>query len=234
MHVLLRRWIVFDFKKVLERINSEDYKQEQAEKAERERQKEELRKQTACFTGHRPGKYGHYDIKHEKNKPIIKALTDTIELVIREENVHRFISGGALGVDTLAFYSVHKLKEKYPDIKNILSLPFEQQDKIWSAEQKKWYRKMIELADEVIYVDTLDEYKIKDVAVGEYHPVKMQKRNEYMVDNSYVVIAFWDGSSGGTGNCVRYARKQCGQRVLYRIDPKYNYELDVRYIGYGL
>lgn len=193
-----------------------------------------MRKQTACFTGHRPGNYGHYDIKHEKNKPIIKALMNTIELAIKQENIHRFISGGALGVDTLAFYSAHKLKEKYLDIKNILSLPFEQQDKIWSVEQKKWYRKMIELADEVIYVDTLDGYKIDGLTVGEYHPAKMQKRNEYMVDNSFVVIAFWDGSNGGTGNCVRYARKSYTNRVLYRIDPRYDYCLDVRYIGFGL
>ena len=28
-----------------------------------------------------------------------------------------------------------------------------------------------------------------------------------MVDLSDMVAAFWDGSSGGTGNCVRYALK---------------------------
>gem|GEM_PF-349565 len=234
MFDLERRMIAFDFKKALERINSEEYKQEEAKREEKERQQEELRKQTACFTGHRPDKYGDYDIKHEKNKPIIKALINAIEVAIKQENVNRFISGGAIGVDTLAFYSVHKLKEKYPNIKNILSIPFEQQDKVWSGEQKKWYRRMIELADEVIYVDTLDDYKIKDLPIGEYNPVKMQKRNEHMVDNSFVVIAFWDGSSGGTSNCVKYARKQYVDRVLYRIDPRYNCELDVRYIGNGL
>lgn len=185
--------IAFDFKKVIERMNSEEYKQKKAAREEMERQKEEIRKQTACFTGHRPNKYGDYDIKHEKNKPIIKALINAIELAITQENVNRFISGGALGVDTLAFFSVHKLKEKYPYIKNILSVPFESQDNKWSAEQKKWYRKMLELADEIVFVDTLDEYKLKDVTAGEYHQAKLQKRNEHMVDHSYVVIAFWDG-----------------------------------------
>jgi O-acetyl-ADP-ribose deacetylase (regulator of RNase III) len=34
-----------------------------------------------------------------------------------------------------------------------------------------------------------------------------QRRNERMVDLSDMVAAFWDGSSGGTGNCVRYAQK---------------------------
>lgn len=223
-----------DFKKISEWMNSEEYKLEKAAKAEHERQQEELRKQTACFTGHRPDKYGDYDIKHEKNKPIIKALINAIELVIEQEHVNRFISGGAIGVDTLAFYAVNKLKEKYPYIKNILSIPFEQQDKVWSAEQKKWYRRMIELADEVIYVDSLVDYKIKDLEVKVYNPAKMQKRNEHMVDNSYAVIAFWDGSKGGTGNCVRYARKSYVDRVLYHIDPRYDFHIDVTYIGHGL
>jgi uncharacterized phage-like protein YoqJ len=223
-----------DFKKIAEWMNSDEYKLEQADKVKHRRLKEEVRKRTACFTGHRPGKYGDYDIKHESNKPIIKALTNAIELAINQEGINRFISGGALGVDTLAFYSVHKLKEKYEGTTNILALPFEQQDKIWTPEQKKWYRKMIELADEVIYVDTLEAYKIKDLKVGEYHPAKMQKRNEYMVDHSFVVIAMWDGSNGGTGNCVRYARKLYENRILYHIDPRVDYYLDVRYLGFGI
>ncbi|WP_064199082.1 SLOG family protein [Brevibacillus brevis] len=215
-------------------MNSEEYKQEKAQQAERERIAEELRKRTACFTGHRPDRYGHYDIKHEKNKPIISVLTKAIEMLIEEEKISRFISGGALGVDTLAFFSVHKLKEKHPNIQNLLAVPFDNQDRKWSAEQKKWYRRMLQLADEVIYVDTLSEYTLKDTPTGEYHPVKLQKRNEYMIDHAYAVIAVWDGSSGGTGNCVRYARKTYERRVLFRIDPRYDNHLDVRYIGHGI
>ena len=45
----------------------------------------------------------------------------------------------------------------------------------------------------------------------------MQKRNEYMVDLTDKVIAVWDGSKGGTGNCVRYAEK-CGKEII-RILP---------------
>ncbi|ATF13580.1 DUF1273 domain-containing protein [Brevibacillus brevis X23] len=215
-------------------MNSEEYKQEKAQQAERERIAEELRKRTACFTGHRPDRYGHYDIKHEKNKPIIRALTGAIEMLIEEEKINRFISGGALGVDTLGFFSVHKIKEKYPNIKNILAVPFDDQDRKWSPEQKKWYRRMIELADEIIYVDTLSEYALKDMTAGKYHPAKLQKRNEYMVDHSYAVVAVWDGSNGGTGNCVRYARKAYESRVLFTIDPRDDYHLDVRYAGYGI
>jgi hypothetical protein len=40
-----------------------------------------------------------------------------------------------------------------------------------------------------------------------------QRRNERMVDLSDMVAAFWDGSSGGTGNCVCYARS-IGKRMV--------------------
>lgn len=41
----------------------------------------------------------------------------------------------------------------------------------------------------------------------------MQKRNEYMVDLADIVIAVWDGSASGTGNCVRYAER-CGKQII--------------------
>jgi len=46
----------------------------------------------------------------------------------------------------------------------------------------------------------------------------MQKRNEYMVDNADIVIAVWDGTKGGTCNCVRYAKK-LGKDIVI-INPK--------------
>jgi len=40
-----------------------------------------------------------------------------------------------------------------------------------------------------------------------------QLRNEFMVDAADVLAAFFDGSPGGTANCVRYASK-IGKRVV--------------------
>lgn len=44
-----------------------------------------------------------------------------------------------------------------------------------------------------------------------------QRRNEWMVDRADCVLAIWDGSEGGTANCVRYADKS-GKPVTI-IDP---------------
>ena len=41
-----------------------------------------------------------------------------------------------------------------------------------------------------------------------YTPSCMQQRNEYMVNHSDKVIAVWNGSSGGTKNCIDYAKNR--------------------------
>jgi uncharacterized phage-like protein YoqJ len=38
-----------------------------------------------------------------------------------------------------------------------------------------------------------------------------------MVDNSKVVISFFDGSKGGTRNCLDYALSK--NRTIYQINP---------------
>jgi uncharacterized phage-like protein YoqJ len=44
----------------------------------------------------------------------------------------------------------------------------------------------------------------------------LQKRNEWMVDHCDLLIAVWDGSEGGTANCVRYARHH--ERQIKRLE----------------
>jgi hypothetical protein len=38
-----------------------------------------------------------------------------------------------------------------------------------------------------------------------------------MVDHAELLIAVWDGTSGGTANCVKYARKDGVE--IWRINP---------------
>lgn len=46
----------------------------------------------------------------------------------------------------------------------------------------------------------------------------MQKRNEYMVDNSDYVIAVWKGKPSGTCNTVKYAMKN--NKVVLLVNPQ--------------
>jgi uncharacterized phage-like protein YoqJ len=50
-----------------------------------------------------------------------------------------------------------------------------------------------------------------------YSARKMQIRNERMVHDADVHLAVWDGTSGGTSNCVNYMIR-FGAEVI-RFDP---------------
>lgn len=153
-----------------------------------------------CFTGHRKIN-DSYNIFSKEWEKVAISLNGEIENLISKGCVE-FISGAALGTDTLAFLAVQSLKPKYPNIKNKLAIPFKGHDEMWMKENRELLKRMIELADEVIIVSDIKEY------FRAYNVAQLQKRNEYMVDNSDVVIAVWDGRpSGGTTNCLNYANK---------------------------
>ncbi|MBP1999701.1 hypothetical protein J2Z69_000720 [Paenibacillus shirakamiensis] len=46
-----------------------------------------------------------------------------------------------------------------------------------------------------------------------------------MVDQSRILVAAWNGTKDGTGNCVRYVR-QSG-KTLFTLKPHYDFELEV-------
>ncbi|ANY67686.1 hypothetical protein BBD42_15340 [Paenibacillus sp. BIHB 4019] len=167
------------------------------------------RDKTACFTGHRPNKIGGYNENNPQRRAIKQRLrTEIINAILAGYDT--FISGLALGIDTDAAEIVIELRETdYPEIKLIGAVPFAGQEKAWpSASQERW-RRIVERCDTVHYVS--------DCGFASW---KMQRRNEWMVDYASLVIAVWDGTSGGTGNCVEYARKVTHQPRVLQINPK--------------
>lgn len=172
------------------------------------------------FTGHRPNKIGGYD----RNNPTREKIKNTVSLIINAladknpKSALRFYCGGAIGFDTDAFDVAYhmKLTTEIP-IEIVLAIPFKDQPIKWNKYDVEHYEDMIERADTCVYVDEEKRYMIDSVPVGRYNPIKMQKRNEYMVDHSNVIIACWDGTPGGTGNCVKYARAQ--NKTIWLIEP---------------
>ena len=113
---------------------------------------------TIAFTGHRPEKLYGYDLKNDKYIKLNAFLEKLLEEKIIHEGYDTFISGGALGFDTVVFLSVKNLKKKYPHIKNILAVPFRNQSNKWSQKDINIYNYMKSIADEVVFVDEVDEY----------------------------------------------------------------------------
>lgn len=150
-----------------------------------------------AFTGHRPNKLGGYKIPN----PTYLKVCQEIDKALKEFKPEKVISGMALGIDQWAAAVSYKLKIPF-----LAAIPFEGQEKAWPEESQKAFRLLRRLAAEEVIVSE-----------GGYSPNKMQVRNEWMVDHCDLLIAVWDGTSGGTGNCVQYA-ESIGKKI-YRIDP---------------
>lgn len=150
-----------------------------------------------AFTGHRPDKLGGYKLPN----PTYRYVCQQLEAKLKELKPEKVISGMALEVDQWAAYISHKL-----GIPFIAAVPFEGQEGAWPTQSQKTYQQLIKLASERVVVSP-----------GGYSAHKMQIRNQWMVDHCDILLAVWDGSAGGTGNCVNYAKSQNKQIVV--IDP---------------
>ena len=150
-----------------------------------------------AFSGHRPGKLGGYNLPNPTYIKICKA----IDAQLKELKPNKVISGMALGIDQWAANIAIKL-----EIPFIAAIPFKGQEGKWPKSSQVIFNKLLKKADEQVIVSE-----------GEYSAHKLQIRNEWMVDHCDVLMAIWDGTPGGTGNCVDYARSK-DKRIIY-INP---------------
>lgn len=154
-------------------------------------------------TGHRPNKIGGY----EWEAPQRVWVRQQIKQSLIELRPDKCISGMALGVDQDFAFICATL-----GIPFTAALPFIGQENRWPASSQKFYEWLLERAADVVVVSP-----------GEYSANKMQVRNEWMVDHCDILLAVWDGSDGGTGNCIRYAQKLLGLELsksrIKRINP---------------
>ena len=149
----------------------------------------EKRMRRCCFTGHRPEKLGCGEAE-------ATAILETAIQDAYDSGYRTFITGMARGVDIWAAEIVLSMRETQPDVHLICALPHPDFEMRWSAEWQRRYRDVLTAAD---LVKTI----CPSFSMGAY-----QKRNEWMVDHSSRVIAFYNGAPGGTANTIEYAKKQ--------------------------
>ena len=158
---------------------------------------------SVAFTGYRPSKLPYLnDLEGPETKALYNALYAEFErLILRDYRF--FLTGGALGCDLLAAEAVVALKKKYrkKHIVHELCIPCYNHDAKWEEKDKRRLEE-IKKSSIVTYVTDSD-----------YINGCMQKRNRYMVDTSSVLVAVFDGVSGGTKNTVEYAKK-LGKRLI--------------------
>ena len=142
-------------------------------------------------TGHRPEKLGGYD------DVIFERLTALARDRLRELRPEKVISGMALGWDQALAWAALDM-----GIPITAAVPFEGFGKKWPVDSQYRCASMLAVATEV--------HTVSEIACT----AALQQRNEWMVDRADLMLALWDGSWGGTFNCLRYAEKR-GRPVEY-------------------
>ncbi len=146
-----------------------------------------MQNKTLCFTGHRELPTGE-DLVKLKGKLLAEIKNSYFE------GYNHFIFGGAQGFDLLAAKTVLELANEYGDIKLTAAIPFKGQSSKFSFENKILYDEVLCACNNTLVLSqtySKDCYKI---------------RNQYMVDKSSKVIAYYNGKvRNGTGQTVRMA-----------------------------
>lgn len=142
-----------------------------------------------AVTGHRPDKLGGYN-NTKAHKAIRRHMRDFLLEAPEGELV--LVSGGALGIDQ--FWIEVGL---FLELPVVVAMPFEGYDSKWPLSSRKKYEKLLDKCWQVSYI-----------CEPGYEPWKLQTRNQWLVDNSDVLNAYWNGSAGGTMNCIEYAIKR--------------------------
>ena len=148
---------------------------------------------TACFTGHRT-----YD----------GSRNHELEIAIRElysEGYRNFLCGMAIGFDIEAAEVALSLRKELHGLRVVAVVPFEGMQNRFPTEWRQRYNTIIAAADDVVTL--APKYSSEVYAV----------RNNYLVDHSTAVIAYFTGEKGGTAYTINRALKS-----LLQIKNIYN------------
>ena len=151
---------------------------------------------TVAFSGHRSEKL-------PKESGAIRALKLRTYAAIDQaiqEGYDTFITGACYGFDLLAAEQVLLRKQVadhigHPKIRLIAAVPHEHQAIHWKTADREQYYDTLAQCDEVVTLNT------------HYRQGCFHERNRWMIDRASRLICCYDGSGGGTGYTVDYARK---------------------------
>lgn len=143
-----------------------------------------------AVSGHRPEKIPDQEYCRGQIQKAFKSLQSSYIYV-----------GMASGIDLLA-----------GDVAIDLGIPYTAAKPWFGHKARKddvaLYNKVIHNAADIVAVSNTMSFPGKWI---------YGKRNEYMVDHAEMLLAVWDGTDGGTCNCIKYAMAQ--KQPIFRIDP---------------
>lgn len=138
---------------------------------------------------------GHRQIKGEHTDKLPGLVARAIEYAY-SRGCRKFITGGALGFDTVAAREVLKFRMRHADVSFVLFLPCLNQDKSWTDRQRSLYEYLLSEANEIVYVSE------------EYSDGCMKERNFRMANEADILISYVSRNNSGAAQTVRMAREK--------------------------
>ena len=135
---------------------------------------------------------GHRDFYGDDG--VVRWLRKTVESLILR-GADEFLLGGYGGFDAYAASVMWELKKQYPSIRSILVLPY--LDRAFDAEK---------------YDGTL--YPPLERVPKRY---AISKRNEYMVNEAEIVVAYVTHDWGGAAATLAYAKRKRKEIISYPV-----------------
>lgn len=139
---------------------------------------------SVAFTGHRT-------CLHEADGALRRAVG-----ALYDRGVRTFLSGMAVGFDLAAAEAVLACRERLPGLRLVAVVPFEGQDARFSAQDRARFREVLAAADERV------------VLAPAYFRGCYAVRNDFLVEHAAHLVAWYDGSPGGTRYTVLRALRR--------------------------
>ena len=156
-----------------------------------------LKMDVCAFTGHRK--------IEERHKGRIDDLLARAIAYAYENGCRTFLTGGALGFDTLAARQVIRFRLSHSDVRLRLILPCRNQSDSWSPSAVSAYEYTLSNADEIEYV------------ADDYDDGCMKERNRRLADGCDMMIAYVSRPYSGAAQTVRMASG--AGKTVYNLYP---------------
>lgn len=153
-------------------------------------------RQCVAFTGHRSYNGERYDV-----------LLATIR-ELYNEGYTTFLSGMALGFDMAAAEAVISLRQELPSLRLICVIPFEGQQRGFPQQERERFERIVASADEAVTL------------LPKYQTNAFLLRNDFLVENSSLLVAYFTGESGGTAYTVKKATKRALRLINLHLNPQ--------------
>lgn len=162
------------------------------------------RNKCCCFTGPRPEKIDDNieDIIYFLNEAILHSI---------KQGYKYFFTGMSRGIDLIAGELILSLQKDY-DINLVAAIPFSDQSKSWTEEDKE------------LYSNILLKVRYSFVISETFNRSVYYTRNRFMIDSCSKVISYYKNSQGGTKYTLDYAKK-AGIEIVNIADTQLKLEL---------